>query len=81
MRCPYCGKVVRDVPDHLNQTTGCSKKYAINLLDQFKVFMNKEVKSRAKGGTEKTLSPSTAGKAGRKAEKGGQSVGRKIKRH
>lgn len=38
------------------------------------------VKSRAKSSAEKALSPSTAGKAGRKAEKVGQSMGRGLKR-
>jgi hypothetical protein len=27
MKCPYCGKAVRDIPDHLEANPKCSDKH------------------------------------------------------
>ena len=38
MKCPYCNKTVKDVPNHLDKTLNCSKLHGENLLEQFKTI-------------------------------------------
>ena len=36
MKCPYCNKSRRDIPDHLRLTKACSTEHGKNLLGQFR---------------------------------------------
>ena len=36
MKCPYCGKITKDMPNHLSKSLACSKKHGMNLLSQLK---------------------------------------------
>ena len=39
MKCPYCNKTVKDVPNHLAKTPNCSKTHGKNLLEQLRLVV------------------------------------------
>jgi len=47
MKCPYCNKSVKDVPDHLNKTKECSMAHGKNLLNQFRGVVAQHRKRQA----------------------------------
>lgn len=39
MKCPYCGKIVRDMPNHLLKNEACHEKHADKLKSDFKFLL------------------------------------------
>lgn len=45
MKCPYCNKAVKDMPNHLKKKLECSKKHGSKLLNDLKsVVYNKPLR-------------------------------------
>lgn len=41
MKCPYCNKVVKDIPNHLMSSSKCKTKHVEKINLQFKVGVKK----------------------------------------
>jgi uncharacterized C2H2 Zn-finger protein len=48
MKCPYCNRVIRDMPDHLRASSKCSEKHKAKLRNDMRI--SKEMSQRGLSG-------------------------------